>query len=179
MDGRQIIKAPGHIPPEMKVADHDTPTALHCNDPCADRIRQRASPHYRGRKQRIPRRGRKPSGQLRYVRPGRMPRLGTAGFAASSPDAGAPAANQKERKITMTRLLLCTATILATTLLLFASTIPSSAACLGFAACDNMPTGGPYRAINHNPATGRTYAREADYLPPKQARPQRIKQPRR
>jgi hypothetical protein len=39
-----------------------------------------------------------------------------------------------------------------------------------------------YRAINHDPATGRTYAREADYLTPKQAqhmRPQRIKQPRR
>jgi hypothetical protein len=39
--------------------------------------------------------------------------------------------------------------------------------------------GGPYRAINHDPATGRTYAREADYLTPKQARSQRIKQPRR
>jgi hypothetical protein len=31
-----------------------------------------------------------------------------------------------------------------------------------------MPNPGPYRAINHDPATGRTYAREADYLTPKQ-----------
>jgi hypothetical protein len=34
-----------------------------------------------------------------------------------------------------------------------------------------MPNPGPYRAINHDPATGRTYAREADYLTPKVARP--------
>jgi hypothetical protein len=27
---------------------------------------------------------------------------------------------------------------------------------------------GPYRAINQDPTTGRTYAREADYLTPKQ-----------
>ena len=31
-----------------------------------------------------------------------------------------------------------------------------------------MPSPGPYRAINQDPATGRTYAREADYLTPKQ-----------
>jgi hypothetical protein len=79
----------------------------------------------------------------------------------------------------MTRLLLCTATILALT---------ASASAQGyFGGSDGgmgryhgvMPNPGPYRAINHDPATGRTYAREADYLTPKQARPQRIKQPRR
>jgi hypothetical protein len=77
----------------------------------------------------------------------------------------------------MTRLLLCTATILALTV---------SANAQGMSYWDGAsgtsrgytPSGGPYRAINQNPATGRTYAREADYLTPKQARPQRIK-PRR
>src|SRR5262245_61846095 len=33
-----------------------------------------------------------------------------------------------------------------------------------------MPNPGPYRAINHDPATGRTYAKEAGYLPIKQLR---------
>jgi ABC-type cobalt transport system substrate-binding protein len=28
-----------------------------------------------------------------------------------------------------------------------------------------------YRAINHDPATGRTYARDADYIPVRKARP--------
>jgi hypothetical protein len=79
----------------------------------------------------------------------------------------------------MTRLLLCTAMLLALT-------SAASAQCSYF-GCSNdigryhgvMPNPGPYRAITHDPATGRTYAREADYLTPKQARPQRIKQPRR
>jgi hypothetical protein len=79
----------------------------------------------------------------------------------------------------MRRLLLCTATLLALT--------ASAHAQEYFGGSDGgmgryhgvMPNPGPYRAINHDPATGRTYAREADYLAPKQARPQRIKQPRR
>jgi hypothetical protein len=36
-----------------------------------------------------------------------------------------------------------------------------------------MPNPGPYRAINHDPATGRTYAREADDLAPKYRVPKR------
>ena len=79
----------------------------------------------------------------------------------------------------MTRLLLCTAMLLAL--------IASANAQGGMSYWDSasgtsrgyVPSGGPYRAINHDPATGRTYAREADYLTPKQARSQRIKQPRR
>jgi hypothetical protein len=71
----------------------------------------------------------------------------------------------------MTRLLLCTAMVLALT--------ASADAQCGFGGCGNdigrgvgmPPNPGPYRAINHDPATGRTYAREADYLTPKQARP--------
>jgi hypothetical protein len=35
------------------------------------------------------------------------------------------------------------------------------------------PTAGPYRAINHDPATGRTYARDADDLKPKHRVPKR------
>jgi hypothetical protein len=36
-----------------------------------------------------------------------------------------------------------------------------------------MPNPGPYRAINHDPATGRTYSKEADYLAPKYRVPKR------
>jgi hypothetical protein len=65
----------------------------------------------------------------------------------------------------MTRLLLCTATILALT----ASANAQGGMSYWDSASGNSrgytPSGGPYRAINQNPATGRTYARDADYLP--------------
>jgi hypothetical protein len=71
----------------------------------------------------------------------------------------------------LTISLLAVAVILVTLALR-----PAHGACLGFAACDNMPTGGPYRAINQDPATGRTFARDADYVAPQQpAKVKRVK----
>ncbi len=74
----------------------------------------------------------------------------------------------------MSRLLLCTATILALT--------ASANAQCGFGGCGNdigrgvgmPPNPGPYRAINHDPATGRSYAYPARSNSATQAQPPKI-----
>jgi hypothetical protein len=60
----------------------------------------------------------------------------------------------------MRKLLFVTAALLLTTLAAEAQREPFGP----FGAVTNLPSGGPYRAINHDPATGRTYSRDADYV---------------